>query len=48
MGDLPAALSILCESGRSIEPKLIDALLEIDAIEEAVAAAWETKHAESD
>jgi hypothetical protein len=47
MENLPAALSILGGSSDSVEPKLIDALLEIDAIEGAVEAGWETKHAES-
>ena len=46
MGDLPTALSLLSES-TAVEPKLIDALLEIHAVEEAVEATWETKHAAS-
>jgi hypothetical protein len=47
MKDLPAALSLLCEPSGSVQPKLIDALLEIDRVKEEVAASWETKHAES-
>jgi hypothetical protein len=43
---LPAALSILCESSDDVEGKLVDALLEIHTIEQAVESAWETKHAE--
>jgi hypothetical protein len=45
--DLPAALALLCESGRDLDPKLIDALLEITPIAEAITTAWERKHADA-